>query len=121
MNTLLDQLKQRRLDLKLTQEQIADRIYMTRQQYQRLEKQGNPRLDTLELLAAGLNLTLVAIPKEKLHEIQAVLDGKAVVVKSEQPLERIYDNPWKGLLPEYDDEEADDEEVGNIEGNSDGS
>jgi len=55
MNTLLQQLKKRRLDLDLKQNDMMLRIGVSRQQYQRLESRGNPRLDTLELIAKGLN------------------------------------------------------------------
>ena len=40
---------------------------MSRQQYQRLESKGNPRLDTLELIANGLNSELLLVPNEKLR------------------------------------------------------
>jgi len=55
MNTLLQQLKKRRLDLGLKQNDMMLRVGVSRQQYQRLESKGNPRLDTLELIAKGLN------------------------------------------------------------------
>jgi DNA-binding phage protein len=38
---------------------------MERQQYQRLESKGNPSLDTLELIAKGLKMELMIIPKDK--------------------------------------------------------
>lgn len=42
------------------------RVGMCRQQYQRLESKGNTRLDTLVLIAKGLDSELLLIPKEKL-------------------------------------------------------
>lgn len=77
MNTLLQQLKKRRLDLGLKQNDMMLRIGVSRQQYQRLESKGNPRLDTLELIAKGLNSELMLIPNEKLGTVLAVLEGKA--------------------------------------------
>lgn len=77
MNTLLQQLKKRRLDLGLKQNDMMLRIGVSRQQYQRLESKGNPRLDTLELIAKGLNSELMLIPKEKLGAVLAVLEGKS--------------------------------------------
>ena len=77
MNTLLQQLKKRRLDLGLKQNDMMLRVGVSRQQYQRLESKGNPRLDTLELIAKGLNSELMLIPKEKLGAVLAVLEGKS--------------------------------------------
>ncbi|WP_220032603.1 hypothetical protein [Marinomonas alcarazii] len=42
--------------------------------YQRLEVKGNPRLDTLELIAKDLNSDIMLIPKEKLTAVLAVLE-----------------------------------------------
>lgn len=77
MNTLLQQLKKRRLDLGLKQNDMMLRVGVSRQQYQRLESKGNPRLDTLELIAKGLNSELMLIPKDKLGAVLAVLEGKS--------------------------------------------
>ena len=77
MDSLLQQLKNRRLDLGLKQNDMMLRVGVSRQQYQRLESKGNPRLETLELIAKGLNSELMLIPKEKLGAVLAVLDGKS--------------------------------------------
>lgn len=95
MNSILKQLKQRRTALGLKQQDMMRRIGVSRQQYQRLESRGNPRLDTLELIAQGLNSQLVLIPLEKLNAVQAIL-GKEVLTASEHS--KLVDNPWKGLL-----------------------
>ena len=79
MNTLLQQLKKRRLDLDLKQNDMMLRVGVSRQQYQHLESKGNPRLDTLELIAKGLNSELMLIPKEKLGAVVAVLERDAVL------------------------------------------
>lgn len=49
------------------------RAGFSRQQYQRLEASGNPRLDTLELLAKGLDSELLLIPNEKLAQVLEIL------------------------------------------------
>jgi DNA-binding phage protein len=45
---------------------MLKRAGFSRQQYQRLEASGNPRLDTLEKLAKGLDSELLLIPNETL-------------------------------------------------------
>lgn len=75
---------------------------MSRQQYQRLESRGNPRLDTLELIAQGLSSELMLIPKDKLAAVVAVLEEEAPDQASDSVREganrNLYDDPWKGLL-----------------------
>ena len=74
MNRILRQIKARRLKLGLKQNHMLMRIGMSRQQYNRLELKGNPRLETLELLAKGLNSELILIPQEKLVAVTAILE-----------------------------------------------
>lgn len=62
---LLDQIKKRRITLGFKQSDMEMRVGMSRQQYQRLEASGNPRLNTLELVAKGLNSEIMLIPQEK--------------------------------------------------------
>src|SRR5690606_42071246 len=69
--SLLHQIKNRRTTLGLKQNDMMLRIGVSRQQYQRLESKGNPRLDTLELIAKGLNSELLLIPKEKLSKVRS--------------------------------------------------
>lgn len=73
MSKVLQQFKARRLALGLRQEDMASRAGMSRQQYQRLERQGNPRLQTLELLAKGLKGELMLIPRDKVALVNALL------------------------------------------------
>lgn len=80
IDSLLQQLKKRRLALGLKQNDMMLRIGVSRQQYQRLESKGNPRLDTLELIAKGLNSELMLIPKEKLSAVQAALEREPSAV-----------------------------------------
>lgn len=82
MNSLLAQLKKRRITLGLKQHDMMLRVGMSRQQYQRLESQGNPGLNTLELIAKGLRCELMLIPQEKLSAIKALLDEKSARTKS---------------------------------------
>ena len=85
------------------------RVGMSRQQYQKLESQGNPRLDTLELVAKGLKMQPVLIPLEKLKDVEDLLAGKQIVrgasmtgnaTAIKRPLE---DDPWDDLLVDDDD------------------
>lgn len=112
MGSLTEQLKKRRIDLGLKQYDMMLRVGMSRQQYQRLESKGNPRLDTLELLARGLKAEIMLIPNEKLSAVKALLDeeeqtgSKAPRRISNSPDEEtntLANNPWQGLL-EGDDE-----------------
>jgi transcriptional regulator with XRE-family HTH domain len=81
------------------------RIGISRQQYQRLESKGNPGLNTLELIAKGLNSALLLIPREKLGAVQAVLESETseLTNKPARQLqdienEKLSDDPWKDLL-----------------------
>lgn len=105
MKSLLKQLKNRRLDLNLKQKDMMLRIGISRQQYQRLESRGNPGLDTLELIAKGLNSELMLIPKEKLSEVKSVLQHDTSelsnrLTKHSQDKESrsLSDDPWQDLL-----------------------
>ena len=63
MKSLLHQIKNRRKALGFKQHDMMLRVGISRQQYQRLESKGNPRLDTLELIAQGLKSELLLIPQ----------------------------------------------------------
>ncbi|WP_031215201.1 helix-turn-helix transcriptional regulator [Marinomonas profundimaris] len=110
MINLLQQIKHRRLALKLKQNDMLMRVGISRQQYQRLEAKGNPRLDTLELIAKGLNSDVMLIPKEKLNAVLAVLEsgGNNASFPHKQPdhsdeQKKLSDDPWKGLLEDGDE------------------
>ncbi|GGY61513.1 helix-turn-helix domain-containing protein [Marinobacter zhanjiangensis] len=102
MATLLEQLKKRRTQLGLKQSDMMMRVGMSRQQYQRLESHGNPRLDTLELVAEGLNSELVLVPREKLEAVRAILNDKPPEEprgpESPDDQKPISEDPWQGLL-----------------------
>jgi transcriptional regulator with XRE-family HTH domain len=76
MQHFLTQLKKRRLSLGLKQKDMMLRIGISRQQYQQIESQGNPRLNTLELIAEGMDSQLMLIPNEKLNSVMAILEGE---------------------------------------------
>ena len=106
MSVLLDQVKQRRITLGLKQHDMMLRVGMSRQQYQRLESKGNPRLDTFEVIAQGLNSELLLIPKDKL---KAVLDVLAADTSPTTPQKKsvlqesaISEDPWQGLLEDHE-------------------
>ena len=102
--TLHEQLKQRRKALGLQQATLQLRVGMNQQQYQRVEAGGNPRLDTLTLIAQGLEAELLLVPREKLAAVQAVLAGEG----ADSPIQRsttspaaLFDDPWAGLLGQH--------------------
>jgi len=102
---ILEQLKKRRKELGLRQKDMLLQAGMTRQQYNRLETKGNPRLDTLELLAKGLGMELLLIPKEKLVAVKELLVEKARNESAGRNVteERaLSDDPWEGILEEED-------------------
>jgi len=105
MKTLLEQLKKRRLALDLKQKDMMLRIGVSRQQYQYLESKGNPRLNTLELIAKGLKSELMLIPQEKLSRVKTILENDDTSPPtsknrdSKQSEENTLANdPWKNLL-----------------------
>jgi transcriptional regulator with XRE-family HTH domain len=105
MKSLLQQLKKRRIDLNLKQKDMMLRIGISRQQYHRLESKGNPRLNTLELIATGLKSELMLIPKEKLSAVQAALENEtsrqtiqATESYPDKEKKSLADDPWKDLL-----------------------
>ena len=96
MNSLLQQIKKRRLELGFRQEDMQGRVGIMRQVYQRLESKGNPRLATLELVAIGLNSELMLIPVDKINAVKALLekvDGSQI-----EPVNNVEDDPWKDIL-----------------------
>ncbi|MGE3319922.1 MAG: helix-turn-helix transcriptional regulator [Candidatus Berkiella sp.] len=100
-NSLINQLKRRRLELGLKQSDMILRVGISRQQYQHLESKGNPRLETLELIAKGLNSEIMLIPKEKLSMVQSVLetDPSQPEIQTKDRIQNdLSDNPWQGLL-----------------------
>ncbi|MFN2355795.1 MAG: helix-turn-helix transcriptional regulator [Desulfopila sp.] len=102
---ILEQLKKRRKLLGLRQQDMLLQAGMTRQQYNRLETKGNPRLDTLELLAKGLGMELLLIPKEKLAAVKKLLEEKTEDESADRNATEdraLSDDPWQGILEEED-------------------
>lgn len=106
-DSLLLQLKKRRIMLGLKQNDMMMRIGVSRQQYQRLESRGNPQLDTLELIAKGLNSELMLIPKEKVSAVIDVLESvEPDLMSGQKPSKQAMDNkrkslsddPWQNIL-----------------------
>ncbi|MDR9777693.1 helix-turn-helix transcriptional regulator [Rhizobium hidalgonense] len=97
--TLLMQVKKRRLELGLKQQDMYMRAGLSRQQYQHIESKGNPRLNTLVLVALGLNSELMLIPKEKREAVmQLLLEPKDDPSQPALDNESLVENPWQGLL-----------------------
>ena len=104
--TLLDQIRKRRLALGVKILEMPLRAGLTRQQYGKIEAGGNPRLNTLDQIAEGLDAALVLVPKSKLAAVQRILAGEALVEPGQRyaPLtdsalnvsEEI-ENPWGDL------------------------
>ena len=107
MGKIHDQLKSRRKELGLKQEDMMLRIGMLRQQYQRLESKGNPRLDTLDLVAKGLRMEVMLIPQEKLFAVRNMLREETDIgadIRTDSAAittdETVSYDPWEGLLEE---------------------
>ena len=111
MSKIHEQLKARRKALGLKQEDMELRVGMSRQQDQRLESKGYPRLDTLELVAKGLKLDVMLIPREKRRDVEDLLSGKRQMGSGLQltvdgatlPYDRPEEDPWGDLLEDSDD------------------
>jgi transcriptional regulator with XRE-family HTH domain len=110
MSKIHQQLKARRKALGLKQEDMMLRVGMPRQQYQRLESKGNPRLETLELLAKGLKMEVMLIPREKLRDVEDFLAGRkkigggsTMIAEGTAINPSPEDNPWGDLLDDGDD------------------
>ncbi|MES2604108.1 MAG: helix-turn-helix transcriptional regulator [Pseudomonadota bacterium] len=108
---LHQQLKQRRKALGLQQSDLLLRIGMNQQQYQRIEADGNPRLETLALIAQGLEAEVVLVPKARLDEVLALLaqtpgtearDNYAVAEPTPSSPPAVDVDPWAGMFDHAD-------------------
>jgi transcriptional regulator with XRE-family HTH domain len=104
MGQIHDQLRTRRLQLGLQQSDMHLRTGLARQQYHRLEKGGNPSLKTLELAAAGLNMVLMLVPRERLREVRELLARPSDAETPDHSHPPAIDNPWTDLLGSNDDD-----------------
>lgn len=75
--TLLHQIRERREALGLQIQEMPLRAGLTRQQYGKIEAGGNPRLNTLDQIAEGLDAVLVLVPKDKLEAVQRALGDES--------------------------------------------
>ena len=104
MSHIHHQLKQRRKQLGLKQEDMLMLVGMARQQYQRLESAGNPQLNNLELVAQGLKLELMLIPQEKLQIVKAILEGSKYadlqMESTQEVVNTLAENPWQNIFSE---------------------
>jgi len=105
MKTLLEQLKDRRIALGMKQHDMQMRAGISRQHYQQIESRGNPRLNTLTLIAKALNSELVLVPNEKLNTVRTVLDSDEELSPASQRIQTFHaedstpdEDPWEGLL-----------------------
>jgi transcriptional regulator with XRE-family HTH domain len=104
MGLIHEQLRARRKQLGLQQSDMSLRAGIARQQYHRLENGGNPSLKTLELAAAGLDMALMLVPKERLSAVRAMLARPSGDVPAARPETSPIENPWMDLLGSVDDE-----------------
>lgn len=97
MDALLKQIKNRRLQLGFKQHDMLSRIGISRQQYQRMETKGNPRLTTLELVAKGLNANLMLVPIDKIPAVLAALSEDSDIYFDRQKTTPPFDpsDPWR--------------------------
>jgi transcriptional regulator with XRE-family HTH domain len=100
--SLLEQIKQRRLELGLKQHDMYMRIGISRQQYQRLERLGNPRLDTLELITLGLNSELMLIPNDKKDAVLHILNAEKIQAEEDE-VQKLIENTWAEVLGDLKD------------------
>ena len=105
MKMLLEQLKDRRIALGMKQHDMHMRAGISRQHYQQIESKGNPRLNTLTLIAKALQSELVLIPQEKLNAVRMVLESDEQLVPANPRIKAFFteestpdDDPWEGLL-----------------------
>src|ERR1700761_4376912 len=104
MDSIFEQLRARRRHLGLQQSDMHLRAGLPRQQYHRLENGGNPSLKTLELAAAGLNMVLVLVPKERLREVKDLLAQPLGSGAPAHSLPPAPEDPWKGIIGSTDDD-----------------
>ena len=99
MSSLLKELKKRRLELKFKQSDMMARIGFSKQQYNHLERKGNPRLETLELVAKGLNSKVMLIPQEKVNAVRTLLKNSDEEINSYKKMdENLDDDLWSDVL-----------------------
>jgi transcriptional regulator with XRE-family HTH domain len=94
---ILEQLQKRRLELGLKIQDMVLRSGLSRQQYGKIEAGGNPRLDTLDQIAEGLDSVVMVIPKDKVSQVHKLLAGGAAPVKPDATDNSDVENPWGNM------------------------
>ena len=92
-------LKQKRLQLGLSQQDMRMRTGMTQQQYQKIEAGSDPRLSTLLRLLEGMELELMLVPRQRVQEVKELLDS--TISNCHRPSERepeSLNNDWDDIL-----------------------
>ncbi len=77
MNSLAAQIQARRKKLAVSQQEIARRAGVEQPLVSGFERGKDVRLSTLTKLAGALDLELVAVPRERMKEVESVLGGVA--------------------------------------------
>ena len=73
IDTVVPKLKARRLYLKLTQRQVADRIGSSQAYYSKIEQgKRDPRLSTLEDVARALSLEVLLVPNDLVDAVNGL-------------------------------------------------
>lgn len=108
-STVLSQIKRRRLQLGLKGTDMPLRVGLNRQQYGKIEKDGNPSLATLDKIAEGLDATLMLIPKELARQVEQLLEAGPARIERHYATERsapfasgagvkeTIEDPWQDL------------------------
>lgn len=108
-STVLTQIKRRRLQLGLKGTDMPLRVGLNRQQYGKIEKDGNPSLATLDKIAEGLDATLMLIPKELARQVEQLLEAGPARAQQKYAMDRspsstpgvgikeTIEDPWQDL------------------------
>lgn len=83
--TLIDQIIKRREDLRIKSSDMPLQAGINRQQYEKIEKGGNPSLSTLDKIAEGLDSEVILVPKDKLEAVKRILNDKNSAFVSNSP------------------------------------
>ena len=102
---LRKQMRDRRKQLGLKQRDMATRIGMAQQQYQRVEVGHDARFSTMQRIADGLKLEFLLVPKEHLSDVQATLSAleTAHAAGKGPPGKSADRGHWSGFVDEVDD------------------
>lgn len=99
--TLLDQIVKRRKALNVRSSDMTLLAGINRQQYEKIEKGGNPSLVTLDKISEGLDAELMLIPKDKMEAIRRILATPSSAPSFQE--QKVF-SPEKAYLGNRDDE-----------------